>query len=86
MRIALLSHYPDDETAPAGGVWAVGRNLAAGLVAAGAEVHVVRYAAAPAGSEPRTVVAGQPPLLVHTVLLPRGRSHPLRRAAAVPGR
>jgi len=84
MRIALLSHYPDDETAPAGGVWAVGRNLAAGLVAAGAEVHVVRYAPAPAGSQPRTVVAGQPPLLVHTVLLPRRRSQPLRRAAAVP--
>ena len=84
MRIALLSHYPDDETAPAGGVWAVGRNLAAGLVAAGAEVHVVRYIAAPAGSEARTVLAGQPPLLVHTVLLPRRRSQPLRRAAAVP--
>jgi glycosyltransferase involved in cell wall biosynthesis len=84
MRIALLSHYPDDETAPAGGVWAVGRNLAAGLVAAGAEVHVVRYAAAPAGSQPRTVVAGQLPLLVHTVLLPRRRTQPLRRAAAVP--
>jgi glycosyltransferase involved in cell wall biosynthesis len=84
MRIALLSHYPDDETAPAGGVWAVGRNLAAGLVAAGAEVHVVRYAAAPAGSQLRTVVAGQPPLLVHTVLLPRRRSQPLRRVAAAP--
>ena len=84
MRIALLCHYPDDETAPAGGVWAVGRNLAAGLVAAGAEVHVVRYAAAPTGSQLRTVVAGQPPLVVHTVLLPRRRSQPLRRAAAVP--
>jgi glycosyltransferase involved in cell wall biosynthesis len=84
MRIALLSHYPDDETAPAGGVWAVGRNLAAGLVAAGAEVHVVRYAAAPAGSQPRTVATGQPPLTVHTVLLPRGRTQPLRRVAAVP--
>ncbi len=84
MRIALLSHYPDDETAPAGGVWAVGRNLAAGLVAAGAEVHVVRYVAAPAGSQPRTVVGGRPPLVVHTVLLPRRRSQPLRRVAAAP--
>ncbi len=84
MRIALLSHYPDDETAPAGGVWAVGRNLAAGLVAAGAEVHVVRYVSAPAGAAPRTVVAGQPPLVVHTVLLPRRPLQPLRRAAAVP--
>jgi glycosyltransferase involved in cell wall biosynthesis len=84
MRIALLSHYPDDETAPAGGVWAVGRNLAAGLVAAGAEVHVVRYAPAPTGSKAHTAVVGQPPLLVHTVLLPRRRTQPLRRAAAVP--
>lgn len=84
MRIALLSHYPDDETAPAGGVWAVGRNLAAGLVQAGAEVHVVRYVAAPAGSAAQTVVTGQPPLVVHTVLLPRRRSQPLRRVAAVP--
>lgn len=84
MRIALLSHYPDDEVAPAGGVWAVGRNLAAGLIAAGAEVHVVRYAAARAGGEARTAVAGQPPLVVHTVLLPRRRTQPLRRAAAVP--
>ncbi len=84
MRIALLSHYPDDETAPAGGVWAVGRNLAAGLVAAGAEVHVVRYVSAPAGDEPRTIVAGQPPLTVHTALLPRRRGQPLRRVAAVP--
>ncbi len=65
-------------------MWAVGRNLAAGLVAAGAEVHVVRYVAAPAGDEARTIVAGQPPLLVHTVLLPRRRLQPLRRAAAVP--
>lgn len=84
MRIVLLSHYPDDEVAPAGGVWAVGRNLAAGLVAAGAEVHVVRYAAARAGGAPLTVVAGAPPLVVHTVLLPRRRTQPLRRAAAVP--
>ena len=84
MRIALLSHYPDDETAPAGGVWAVGRNLAAGLVAAGAEVHVVRYAAATAGGAVQTVVSGRPPLLVHTVLLPRRGSQPLRRVAAVP--
>ena len=84
MRIALLSHYPDDETAPAGGVWAVGRNLAAGLVAAGAEVHVVRYAAATAGGAVQTVVSGQPPLMVHSVLLPRRRSQPLRRVAAVP--
>ena len=77
MRIALLSHYPDDETAPAGGVWGVGRHLAAGLVAAGAQVHVVRYVASLAGSEARTVVTGQPPLVVHTVLLPRRRSQPV---------
>lgn len=84
MRIALLCHYPDDETAPAGGVWAVGRNLAAGLVAAGAEVHVVRYVSAASGVEAQTVVAGQPPLVLHSVLLPRRRTQPLRRAAAVP--
>lgn len=84
MRIALLCHYPDDETAPAGGVWAVGRNLAAGLVTAGADVHVVRYVAAPDGAAAHVVVHGQPPLTVHTVLLPRRRSQPLRRAAAAP--
>ncbi len=84
MRIALLCHYPDDDAAPAGGVWAVGRNLAAGLVAAGADVHVLRYVAAPAGAAASVAVAGQPPLTIHTVLLPRRRSQPLRRAAAVP--
>lgn len=84
MRIALLCHYPDNDAAPAGGVWAVGRNLAAGLVAAGADLHVLRYIPAPAGVAPRVDVAGQPPLTVHTVLLPRRRREPLRRAAAVP--
>jgi glycosyltransferase involved in cell wall biosynthesis len=84
MRIALLCHNPDDDAAPAGGVWAVGRNLAAGLVAAGADVHVLRYVAAPTGAATSVAVAGQPPLTVHTVLLPRRRSQPLRRAAAVP--
>jgi glycosyltransferase involved in cell wall biosynthesis len=84
MRIALLCHYPDDETAPAGGVWAVGRNLAAGLVAAGADVHVLRYVPAPDGAAAQVIAAGQPPLTVHSVLLPRRRSQPLRRAAAVP--
>lgn len=84
MRIALLCHYPDDDAAPAGGVWAVGRNLAAGLVAAGADVHVLRYVAAPAGVAASVAVVGQPPLTIHTVLLPRRRSQPLRRAAAVP--
>lgn len=84
MRIALLCHYPDDDTAPAGGVWAVGRNLAAGLVAAGADVHVLRYLPAPAGAAAAVVLSGQSPLTVHTVPLPRRRSQPLRRAAAVP--
>ncbi len=84
MRIALLCHYPDDDIAPAGGVWAVGRNLAAGLVAAGADVHVVRYVPAPEGAAAQVIVAGQSPLTVHSVLLPRRRSQPLRRAAAVP--
>jgi len=84
MRIALLCHYPDDAAAPAGGVWAVGRNLAAGLVAAGADVHVLRYIPAPAGQPAAVTVTGQPPLTVHTALLPRRRSQPLRRAAAVP--
>jgi len=84
MRIALLCHYPDDDTAPAGGVWAVGRNLAAGLVEAGAEVHVLRYVAAPANAAAQVIVTGQPPLTVHTALLPRRRGQPLRRAAAVP--
>lgn len=84
MRIALLCHYPDDAAAPAGGVWAVGRNLAAGLVAAGGDVHVLRYIPAPAGQPAAVTVTGQPPLTVHTALLPRRRSQPLRRAAAVP--
>lgn len=83
LRLALLCHYPDDDVAPAGGVWAVGRNLAAGLVAAGADVHVVRYVSAPAGGQATTVVSGQSPLTVHTVQLPRRRSQPLRRVAAV---
>ena len=81
LRIALLCHYPDDDVAPAGGVWAVGRNLAAGLVAAGADVHVVRYVSAAVDG---TVISGQSPLTVHTVQLPRRRSQPLRRVAAVP--
>ena len=83
LRLALLCHYPDDDAAPAGGVWAVGRNLAAGLVAAGADLHVVRYVSAPAGGQATTVVSGQSPLTVHTVQLPRRRSQPLRRVAAV---
>jgi glycosyltransferase involved in cell wall biosynthesis len=83
MRIALLCHYPDDADAPAGGVWAVGRNLAAGLVEAGADVHVLRYVPAPAGGARQVTTAGQPPLTVHTVWLPRRRGRPLRRAAAV---
>jgi glycosyltransferase involved in cell wall biosynthesis len=84
MRIALLCHYPDDDTAPAGGVWAVGRNLAAGLVEAGADVHVLRYIPAASSGAARLVTAGQPPLTIHTALLPRRRGQPLRRAAAVP--
>lgn len=83
LRIALLCHYPDDDVAPAGGVWAVGRNLAAGLVSAGADVHVVRYKAA-AGGQARAFVQGQEPLTVHTVELPRRRSQPFRRVDAVP--
>lgn len=83
VRVALLCHYPDDDRAPAGGVWAVGRNLAAGMAHAGAEVHVVRYLAAGSG-QPRVCVNGTPPLVVHTVELPRRRSQPLRRVAAVP--
>ena len=27
LRLALLCHYPDDDVAPAGGVWAVGRDV-----------------------------------------------------------
>lgn len=84
MRVALLCHYPDDEAAPAGGVWAVGRNLAAGLVAAGADVHVVRYVAVAGSGTPRVATAGRPPLTVHTVEIPRSRRYPLRRLAAVP--
>lgn len=83
LRLALLCHFPDDDVAPAGGVWAVGRNLAAGLVAAGADLHVVRYVPAPAGGQATTVVSGQSPFTVHTVQLPRRRSQPLRRVAAV---
>ncbi len=89
MRIALLCHYPNDDAAPAGGVWAVGRNLAAGLAAAGAEVHVVRYVAAPGAGAPQlsTVSRNGPTgteLFVHTIELPRSRSQPLRRLASVP--
>ncbi|MCS6844867.1 MAG: glycosyltransferase family 4 protein [Caldilineales bacterium] len=84
MRVALLCHYPDDETAPAGGVWAVGRNLAAGLTAAGAEVHVVRYVAVAGSGPARLATTGCPPLTVHTVEIPRSRRYPVRRLAAVP--
>ena len=84
MRIALLCHYPDDAVAPAGGVWAVGRNLAMGLVAAGADVHVLRYAPARGDVPAGLTVSGASPLTVHTVWLPRGRMQPLRRVAAVP--
>ena len=83
LRIALLCHYPDDEVAPAGGVWSVGRNLAAGLVHAGAEVHVVRYKAVADGTA-RVSVRGASPLVVHTVELPRRRTQPFRRIDAVP--
>lgn len=83
LRIALLCHYPDDDVAPAGGVWSVGRNLAAGLVSAGAEVHVVRYKAVADGAA-RVNVRGESPLIVHTVELPRRRSQPFRRVDAVP--
>lgn len=83
LRIALLCHYPDDDAAPAGGVWSVGRNLAAGLVNAGAEVHVVRYKAVAAGAA-RVHVRGASPLVVHTVELPRRRTQPFRRIDAVP--
>lgn len=64
MRIALLCHYPDDEMAPVGGVWAVGRNLAAGMAMAGAEVHVVRYRGGSAQYQSRL---GRGSLTVHTV-------------------
>lgn len=84
MRIALLCHYPDDDAAPTGGVWAVGRNLAAGLAAAGADVHVVRYVSAPGRGRVEISHRGEAPLTVHTVAMPRQRTHPLRRAAAVP--
>ncbi|MCB0253840.1 MAG: glycosyltransferase family 4 protein [Anaerolineae bacterium] len=83
LRVALLCHYPDDDVAPAGGVWSVGRNLAAGLVNAGAEVHVVRYKAASDGAA-RVHVRGVSPLIVHTVELPRRRTQPFRRVDAVP--
>ena len=83
LRIALLCHYPDDDVAPAGGVWSVGRNLAAGLVSAGAEVHVVRYKAVADGAA-RVHVRGDSPLTVHTVELPRRRTQPFRRIDAVP--
>ncbi|MEZ4770424.1 MAG: glycosyltransferase family 4 protein [Caldilineales bacterium] len=82
-RIALLCHFPDDDAAPAGGVWSVGRNLAVGLVNAGAEVHVVRYKAAADGAA-RVHVSGASPLIVHTIELPRRRKQPFRRIDAVP--
>lgn len=53
LRVALLCHYPDDEIAPAGGPWTVGRNLAAGLAEAGVEVHVVRYRGGSGQNPPR---------------------------------
>ena len=81
LRIALLCHYPDDDVAPAGGVWSAGRHLAAGLVTAGADVHVVRYVPAEVGG---TVISGQSPLTVHSIQLPRRLRQPLRRVAAVP--
>ena len=83
LRIALLCHYPDDDVAPAGGVWSVGRNLAAGLVSVGVEVHVVRYKAVADGAA-RVHVRGESPLIVHTVELPRRRTQPFRRIDAVP--
>lgn len=83
MRVVLLSHYPDDDVAPVGGVWAVGRNLAAGLVAAGAEVHVVRYVAGSDGGRPRARTHGAAPLVVHTVEIPRRQAQPIRRLACV---
>ena len=83
MRIALLCHYPDDDVAPAGGVWSVGRNLAAGLISAGAEVHVVRYKAVADGPT-RVDVRGDSPLTVHTIELPRRGTQPFRRIDAVP--
>lgn len=83
MKVVLLSHYPNDDVAPAGGVWAVGRNLAAGMAAAGAEVHVVRYVAAPDRGRPRARVEGVTPLVVHTVEVPRQRTRPIRRLACV---
>lgn len=83
LRVALLCHYPEDDVAPAGGVWSVGRNLAAGLVSAGAEVHVVRYQAIADGPA-RVVVSGVSPLTLHSVQLPRRRTQPFRRVDAVP--
>lgn len=65
LRVALLCHYPDDAIAPAGGVLAVGRNLAAGLAAAGAEVHVVRYRGG-TGQSP-AAPATESRLMVHSV-------------------
>jgi glycosyltransferase involved in cell wall biosynthesis len=84
LRVALLCHYPDDDVAPAGGVWAVGRNLAAGLLAAGPEVHVVRYQAVSRGGPAAARAASSGRLTVHTVELPRQWRHPLRRWSAVP--
>lgn len=61
LRVALLCHYPDDAIAPTGGVLAVGRNLAAGMAAAGGEVHIVRYRGGTGRSSPGSG------LFVHTV-------------------
>lgn len=81
LRIALLCHYPDDAEAPAGGVWAVGRNLAAGMVAAGAEVHVVSYRGARRQFSVSTPGTGV--LHIHPIDLPARRMMP-RQAACVP--
>ena len=83
LRIALLCHYPDDDIAPAGGVWSVGRNLAVGLVNTGVEVHVVRYKPADHGAA-RVHVRDNGQLFVHTIELPRRRRQPFRRIDAVP--
>ncbi len=70
LRVALLCHYPADEVAPSGGVFAVGRNLAAGMVAAGAEVHVVRYRGGE--KQPATIASHDGRLTIHSVALPAG--------------
>ncbi|MEA3337812.1 MAG: glycosyltransferase family 4 protein [Chloroflexota bacterium] len=84
LRVALLCHYPDDADAPAGGVWAVGRNLAAGLVSAGAQVHVIRYLPVGGSQDPAVRVTGRSPLFIHSIEIPRRSRLPLRRVAAVP--